>query len=268
MGLLDGKAVIITGSGGGLGRAYAVHAARAGAAVVVSDVDADAADDAAAELRNLGARAIAVAGSVDDWGVAEQLAMRCVEEFGSLDGLVANAAVKHDAAPWDETEAGLRRIMQVNVLGPQFCAAHAMRAMVESGRGGSIVTVVSGARLGIRGMSAYGASKGAVAAMTANWAVEGAGHGIRVNAVSPLGRTSMALADPRDEAPEFPEPSTVAPVVTALLSPLTAGLTGRIVRFDGTTLGLYSTEVVEVAEERPEWTSDAIAAVVGGWAAR
>jgi len=257
--MLAGKGVIVTGAGQGLGRAYALAAAAAGAGVVVNDVNRDAATATASDIAATGGTAVAVAGSVAVWRVAERLAAACAEAFGSVDGLVANAAVMRNAAPWDESEADLRTIADVNILGVQFTARHAMRAMVDSGLGGSIVTVVSGARDGIIGMSAYGASKGAVAAMTANWALAGQERGIRVNAISPLGLTPMAIADHRPDRPALPDPALVAPLVVALLSDATAPLTGAILRFDGTTLSRYGSTLEPVASQDGAWTAATLA---------
>jgi NAD(P)-dependent dehydrogenase (short-subunit alcohol dehydrogenase family) len=261
--LLDGRAVLVTGAGGGLGRAYALACAAEGARVVVQDVADASAGAVAAEIAAAGGEAIPVGGSVADWDDAAAMVARCVDAFGAIDGLVANAGVRHEALPWDETEAGLRRIAEVNVLGVQFTARHAMRAMVDAGRGGAVVTVVSGARLGLDGMSAYGASKGAVAGMTANWALEGARVGIRVNAVSPLALTPMALGDTRADRPPLPPAEGVAPVVPALLA---ADLTGWTIRFDGTRLQAYvPVTLAEAFEDRDGWDAVAVVDVLTGW---
>lgn len=260
--MLAGKRVIITGAGSGLGRAYAIAAAAAGAAVVVGDIDRQAAIDAVAAIRATGGDAVHVAGSVGDWRVAERLASACTRTFGGVDGLVANAAIMRTADPWDESESDLRAIAEVNILGVQFTARHAMRAMVDSGLRGSIVTVVSGAREGIAGMSAYGASKGAVAAMTANWALAGTPHGVRVNAISPLALTRMSIADTRPDRPAMPEPERVAPIVTALLSDSSAPLTGAVLRFDGTTLGRYRSTLRTVSSSPDGWSAEEVAMVL------
>lgn len=260
--MLSGKRVIVTGAGQGLGRAYAIACAVAGAAVVVGDIDADAAHDTVATIRARGGDALAVTGSVAEWSVAHTLTEQCVRSYGGVDGVVANAAIMRNADPWDETEAGLRAIADVNILGVQFTARHAMRAMVDAGRGGSIVTIVSGAREGIAGMSAYGASKGAVAAMTANWALAGRAHGVRVNAVSPLGLTRMSRADHRRDRPSLPDPARVAPVVTALLSDRSAPVTGALLRFDGTTLGRYDSSLRTLAAAPDGWRAEDLAAAL------
>lgn len=255
---LAGKAVVITGAGQGLGSEYALATARAGAAVVVNDIDAESAEATAARIREAGGEAIGVSGSVSSWSDAERVVLTCVEEFGKIDGFVANAAIMHMGAPWEEDEQKLRRIVDVNVLGVQFSVGHALRAMVDAGRGGSIVTVVSGAQHGIRGMSAYGATKGAVNAMTMNWAIDGEPHGIRVNAVSPWALTKMTLdhlnqshADPES----FPTADAIAPLVVSLLSDATSEITGRIIRFDGQRVSAYRTSLTSLGES-DSWEAD------------
>lgn len=237
-GLLKGRVVLVTGAGGGLGLAYALACAREGATLVVNDIDAAAVERTAEKVRELGGRAEPVAGSVGDWSVAERTSRRALDAFGRLDGCVANAGVKHEALPWEEREADLRRIVEVNVLGVMFTARHAMAAMARTG-GGSLVTVVSGARFGIPGQSAYGATKGAVAAMTAAWALEGRAANIRVNAVSPLAETPMAAADVRADRPRLGDPDEVAPLIVALLSDSAGEVTGETFRYDGRLLSRY-----------------------------
>lgn len=265
MRLLDGKAVLVTGAGSGLGRAYALACAAESGRVVVNDVDPAAARAVAAEIAGSGGIAVGIGGSVASWDDSRAMVERCTAEFGSIDGVVANAGVRHEALPWEETEAGLRRLAEINVLGVQFTVAHAMRAMVHSGRGGAVVTIVSGARFGLRGMSAYGASKGAVAAMTENWALEGRPVGIRVNALSPLARTPMSLGDTREERPALPPAEDVAPVVPALLADALGDVTGRIYRFDGRRLGTYLPVALDdVGDEREQWDAAGLVAALRG----
>jgi NAD(P)-dependent dehydrogenase (short-subunit alcohol dehydrogenase family) len=258
MNKLDGKVVIFTGAGSGLGFAYAQAAARAGARVVINDIDQAAAESALASIVGEGGEATSYVGSVSSWADSRALVNTAFDRYGALDGIVLNAAVMHMAEPWLEREASLRAIAEVNVLGVQFSGAHAMKAMAEGGRGGVVLTVVSGAMLGIKGMSAYGATKGAVASMTYNWAIEGMSHSIRVNAVSPAALTKMS-AEHMDQAGNhavtFAAPEAIAPLVVALLSDDLQHLSGRIIRFDGTILSEYVQDTT-VHGERAEWTTD------------
>ncbi|WP_410655591.1 SDR family NAD(P)-dependent oxidoreductase [Amycolatopsis sp. lyj-112] len=264
MSLLSGKAVIITGSGRGLGRAFAHHAASQGAAVVVNDVDPDLAHEVADEIRSQGGRAVANGDSVADAGNAAGLIEQCVSEFGTLDGLVNNAALNYRAEPWDDDPARIRELVDVNVLGPLFCGTAAVKVMRDQGAG-VIVNVGSGSMIGQRRAAAYSASKGAVASMTASWAADLAGHGIRVNAVAPVAWTRMAQNDPSVvQTPEH-SPDRVAPLVTYLLSDLSAGVNGQIIRFRGDILCvLRQTAIKEPVLERDSWTVEDIAEAIDG----
>ena len=264
--LLDGRSVVITGAGRGLGRAYAHACAAYGANVVVNDIDEAAARAVVEELTAMGRHAVAEPGAVGSWSTAARLMDTAERQFGRIDGLVANAGITHQAMPWDEDESRLRHIAETNILGVQFCATHAMRAMIRQGTGGSIVTVVSGSRFGITGMSAYGATKGAVAAMTAGWALDCAPMGIRVNALSPLALTGMAAIDARPDRPALGAPEDVAPAVVALLSEATRGVTGRSIRFDGMTLSAYTAEGLSTIAGPGTHTAESIARTLAGLA--
>lgn len=248
-GALAGKAILITGAGRGLGRAYALDAARHGAKVMVADVDPVTAADTAAAIEAAGGTAGSIAGSVADWDEAGAQVAATVDAFGAIDGLVNNAGVLPIGAPWDNDEAALRAVVEVNLLGTMFCGVQAMRRMRERG-GGAIVNVTSGTHLGLYpDLSAYGATKGGVASLTYGWATHGAEAGIRVNAISPLARTPMEESFSKDKV-IGPPPEVVAPAVSYLLSDRAAAVNGQIVRVDGSALSLlrrpaYSTAKVE-----------------------
>src|SRR4051794_31871107 len=106
---LQGKAVVVTGAGRGLGRAYATEIAAQGAAVVLSDVDGGPLREAADAIAAAGGAATTFEGSVAEWDGAAGLVAHCVEAHGRIDGLVNNAAVFHVAVPWEETEDAMRR---------------------------------------------------------------------------------------------------------------------------------------------------------------
>ncbi len=243
---LKGKSVIVTGAGQGLGRAYALEVARQGGDVVVNDLDAGLVGTVPDELAALGARVEVVTGSVADWSVAENLVSVCAESFGSVDGLVSNAAVLHNSLPWEEQSASLKRIVEVNVLGSMYCGVNALRHMVAQGSG-AIVAITSGALNGATGITSYGVTKAAVASMVYGWALEAAGTGVRVNGVMPIAGTGMS--EHRNEWFKSSEasmnesvqgPEKVAPVVAYLLSDLSASLNGQIVRHDGQRIVLAS----------------------------
>ncbi len=264
-GLLAGKAVVITGSGRGLGRAFADAAAAAGASVVINDIDGEVAERAASEIRATGGQAIADGSSVATWDGAAELIDGCVRGFGRIDGLVNNAGVFYTRSPLQETADELRLIIETNVMGPQFCGVHAMRAMARSG-GGSIVNIGSEAMQGYAMMGAYATTKGAVASMTYAWSHHREETGTRVNAVLPNAQTRMSPVDDAGNVLPRPEASTVAPAVVYLLSDLSTEINGRLLKFNGTTLAaMVPAALAPGAPYREEgWTVEEIAAACDG----
>ena len=268
--MLTGKSVVVTGSGGGIGAAYARLAASHGAAVVVNDVDAGAAESVAEEIRRAGGRAVAFAADVSDWDAAGNLVATAVETFGRIDGLVNNAGLFTAGEPDDLTAEQVDRLVRVNVVGSVACGTHAIGFMKRQ-RSGVVVNVTSGVQCGTRGLSLYGMTKGAMASLTYGWALDLAEFGVRVNAISPNAHTRMA-----DEYERFrgdastgqnvgKSPETNAPAAVFLLSDASAPLTGQVLRVDGADLTLmtHPRQVVPVARE-DGWTVRSVAAAMAG----
>ncbi len=267
--VLDGKAVVITGSGNGIGAAYARLAAQHGAHVIVNDVNPAAAHAVAADIIRQGGRAAVSIADISSWDGAAELIDFAVATCGRLDGLVNNAAIFHMSPAAEETEEDLRAIVQVNVLGTLFCGTHAMRQMQRQ-KSGSIINITSGAQAGITQQAAYGATKGAVAALTYSWAIDLAPYGIRTNAVSPMAKSNMsatvhAYFTGRGETP-WPElaiaPEQNAPLVIYLLSDRATGINGQVVRMDGNRLSLMThPAVLHPPVEQEAWSVADIDAV-------
>jgi NAD(P)-dependent dehydrogenase (short-subunit alcohol dehydrogenase family) len=261
MSILNGKAVVITGAGRGLGRACALHAAACGAAVVVNDIDGQPADEVVSLIENSGGRAVTSIGSVADPGQAHAAIQRCLTEFGRIDGLVNNAGVRYQALVWEDTPERMRELIDVNVLGSLYCGSAAARAMREQGTG-SIVNMASLAMVGQSTAATYSASKGAVSSVTVAWAVDLADHGVRVNGLFPLAHTRMALTDTRTPAPPEETPERIAPIVTYLLSDLSTAVTGQLIRFTATTLHIVrQTSAKEPVLRNDDWDVHDIAEV-------
>lgn len=263
MGVLAGKAIVVTGAGRGLGRAFAKHAAAKGALVVLNDVDAEPAADVAAEI---GGDAVANTLSVRDPDQAEALIAACAETFGRIDGLVNNAGFNYRAPPWQDDPHRIRELVEVTVLGALYCGTAAARRMHER-RTGVLLNIASGSIVGQRYAAAYSASKGAIASMTFSWAADLAEYGVRVNALAPLAWTRMVWDDPRARAVHGsnPPPERIAPMATYLLSDLSAPMTGQLVRSTGDKVHIVRQPAVEQPVlSRESWEVADIAAAFEG----
>ena len=267
MGLLEGKAVVITGSGRGIGAACAKGCARQGASLVINDIDADVAEETAAAIRAEGGTAVACAADVSDWDDAGRLIAACIASFGRIDGLVNNAALFHLNKVWDMDPAAARRLVDANVMGPLHCTGHAVKPMLAQ-RSGSIVNVVSGAHMGMDGMTIYGATKGAVASMVYTWALELEGTGVRANGLSPFGlsrmtETTESYMDEKTRAARIAAiqpPEANSPVIEFLLSDRAAGVNGQLVRMDNGDLQIYTHPALLLPPvHREHWTGDDVA---------
>jgi NAD(P)-dependent dehydrogenase (short-subunit alcohol dehydrogenase family) len=255
MGVLSGKAVVITGSGRGIGAACARCAARQGAFVVVNDINGGDAESTVQAIRAEGGHAIPCIADITRWEEAERLIQACIGAFGRIDGLVNNAGLAHVGRLQEFDPKAARSLVDVNVMGTLYCSAHAVKPMLAQ-RSGSIVNVISGAHMGLPGLGVYAATKGAVASMVYSWAIELAGSGVRVNALSPVaGGTGMSPADPLNQPPE-----ANSPVVEYLLSDLSSHINGQLVRIDKQELHLYTHPALLIPPAvRPQWSAEAVA---------
>lgn len=180
-----GRVVVVTGAGSGIGRATAASFAAIGDRVVVADYDGSAAEAVAAELREAGGEAIAIAVDVSDRAQVDAMVATTVARFGALDVLVNNAAIGVAGDVLETTAGDLERTLAVNVVGTFQCCQAAIPVMLEQG-GGVIVNVASVVALAaVTRRAAYTASKGAVVALTRSIAVDFMARGIRCNAVAP-----------------------------------------------------------------------------------
>jgi len=250
VGRFAGKAALVTGAAQGIGRAIAERLASEGASVVLFDIDGDLAEQTAAELRSEGRVAAAIGGDIAHRDDVRRAVDRCLERFGRLDVLAANAGIA-DAQPFMETaEASWRRIIDVNLTGTFFCMQEAARAMIPAGGGAMVATASTNAFWVESNMAAYNASKGGIVALVKSAAFDLGPFGIRVNAVAPgmiRTRANYITEDPV-AGPEylkgvplgrFAEPAEMAAVVAFLASDDASYVSGELLVADGgTTIGV------------------------------
>jgi 3-oxoacyl-[acyl-carrier protein] reductase len=231
MGLLDGRAAVVTGGGRGIGRGHCLQLAAQGAAVLVNDIDPAEARKVVDEIAAAGGKAVANADDVGTRAGARALIQQCVDAFGAVHALVNNAGNVKDRSFLKMSDDEFESVVRVHVHGTFMCSQEAALRMREQGGGGSIVNTVSAAHFGNFGQTNYAASKGAIASMTYTWALELARHGIRVNAISPSGTTRMsATAKVGGRTVELPflDPALNGPFVAWLCSDDARWVTGQV----------------------------------------
>lgn len=281
--MLDGRVAVVTGSGRGLGRSYATALARAGASVVVNDLDADVAQATVAAIESEGGSAVAQVGAVGPAEVAEGLVERAVREFGRLDVMVTNAGALRDKTLRNTTDDDFDLVVGSHLRGTFTCGRAAAARFREQGGGGRLILVGSpaGQRASF-GQTAYSASKGAIVAMMRTWAVELAKSGVTVNALVPTALTRMVatipglgeLVDAVERGEPVPEavrrtglgsPDDVAPLVVYLASEASAAVTGQAIAVGGDRIALWS-HPTQVAEQLRSggWTADSVAEAFAG----
>jgi len=254
--LLEGDVALVTGAADGIGLSIARRFAAEGARVALADVRAEAAEDAAAALRDAGHEAIALAMDVGDEASTDAAVRACAEQLGGLDVAVANAGIIHLAPALDLELAQFRRVLDVNLVGAFLTCRAAARQMVDAGTPGRLIITSSlfGIRGG-RGNAAYSASKFGAIGLAECLAADLAPHDILVNAVcpgqidTPLLRKTVAekaalpaAGGVRDVAQEMVagiplgrlgEPDEVSDVFVFLASRLARYVTGQALVVDG-----------------------------------
>ncbi|KXO90306.1 short-chain dehydrogenase [Tsukamurella pulmonis] len=258
-GIVDGRVVIVTGAGRGIGRAHALAFAAEGAAVVVNDygVGLDGADASSGpaqqvvdEIRAAGGRAIADASDVADWDGAQALVRSAIDEFGRLDVLVNNAGFLRDRMLVNMSETEWDAVTRVHLKGHFAMLRHAAAYWRDESKAGRqpqarVINTSSGAGLlGSVGQGNYAAAKAGIAEMTIQAAAEMGRYGITVNAIAPAARTRMTevtfaddMAAP-DDGFDAMAPENISPLVVWLGSVESADVTGRVFEVEGGKVSL------------------------------
>ena len=281
---LEGKVAIVTGSGRGLGLAYAQELARLGAAVIVNDLDKGVADEAVAGIVSAGGRAAAVVGAVGSTATAQELVAGALDTFGRLDILVTNAGLLRDKSLLKMTDEDFDAVIEVHLRGTFTCVREAYAYFKEHDVPGRVVVIGSptGQR-GNFGQTNYAAAKAGIVGMVRTWALEFARAGVTVNAVVPVAATAMtrtvpyfAAAVAADDAgramPDFfrhdlgfGTADDVAGLVAYLASDEAAGVSGQAIGIGGDRLQVWShPEPVVTDYRKGGWSAAALAGVIEG----
>ncbi|MDX2763334.1 SDR family NAD(P)-dependent oxidoreductase [Streptomyces europaeiscabiei] len=183
---LDGRSVVVTGAGSGIGRAAALKFAAAGAKVLVADLDKEAAEETVQAIGTAGGTAVVVVGDLSDQSVVDEVVERAVEAFGGLDVLVNNAGIMDRmSALADVADAEWERVIRVNLTAPFLLTRAALPHMLKAGRGTIVFTASEAGLRGSAAGAAYTASKHGVVGLVKSLSVMYRKQGIRANAIAP-----------------------------------------------------------------------------------
>lgn len=276
MAICDGRTIIVTGAGGGLGRAYAEALAQAGANVVVNDIRGDAARQVVAAIEANGGKALANDGDITSLDGARAIVEAAENAYGTVHGVVNNAGVVRDRMFIKMTEQEWDDVMRVHLRG-HFCLANVLAnrwrdaAKVGDTVDGRIVNTTSGA--GLQGSIAqgnYSAAKGGIATLTLVQAAELGRYGVTANAIAPAARTGMTeevfadmMKKPEGEDFDFFDPANVAPIVVWLCSPASAKISGRVFEAQGGELSVADGwQTGKIRDKGRRWEPEELTEVV------
>lgn len=264
---LEGKGVVVTGAGRGIGREIALAVARAGGKVIVNDLDREVAEEVVAEIQGFGGEALANTDSVASWEGANIMVTQAVDHFGSIDGVVNNAGNLRDVIFHKMTQDDFDQVIAVHLKG-SFNVARAAATHFRNQERGAIVNMTSTSGLiGNFGQANYAAAKAGIAALSKSIALDMQRYNVRSNCIAPFAWSRLIATIPTD-TPDQKErveklkrmtPDKVAIVAAALLSDQAAHITGQI-------FAVRMNEIFLMSQSRPlrsvhagdGWTIDSI----------
>ncbi|WP_405726805.1 glucose 1-dehydrogenase [Streptomyces sp. NBC_00028] len=243
---LDGRSVIVTGAGSGIGRAAALAFAAEGANVLVADLNADGAAKVVSEIEEAGGTAVAVTGDLSEQAVVDRVTATAVERFGGVDVLVNNAGIMDRmSALADVSDAEWERVLRVNLTAPFLLTRAVLPHMLAAGRGAIVSTASEAGLRGSAAGAAYTASKHGIVGLTKNLAVMYRNQGIRANAIAPGGTATGMVPDidreahgPQALGPYFgnvgrvSEPEEQAAAIVFLASDAASNINGVVLAVD------------------------------------
>ncbi len=286
MGICDGRVVVITGAGRGIGREHAIEYARQGAKVVINDLGGEMdgtgsstgpAGEVVDEIRAMGGEAVANGDDVSDWDGAGRLIQSAVDAFGTIDVLVNNAGILRDRMLVNMTIDEWDAVIKVHLRGTFAPTRHAVEYWRNRTKAGEtndarvINTTSPSGIYGNVGQTNYGAAKAGIASFTIIAAMELGRYGVTVNAIAPAALTRMTenlgMADAsRDLKPEqFDplDPANISPLVVWLGSPESKDVTGRVFNVMGGTISVAEGWVAGPGQEKGDrWDPAELGSIV------
>lgn len=239
-GYCEGRTVVVTGAGGGLGRAYALALGAEGANVIVNDINVQTAGATVEAIKSGGGQALVNLDDITDYASAGRILQAALDTYGDLHAVVNNAGNNRDRMFTSLTEEDWDAVITVHLKGHFCLSSHAAKYWREKSKNGDdpqgrIINTSSGAGLqGSVGQTNYSAAKGGILTLTLNQAAELGRYGITANAVAPQGRTGMTekvFADmmkvPEDGSFDKFDPANVAPLIVYLASAHSDHVTGH-----------------------------------------
>lgn len=281
---LDGRVVLITGAGRGIGREAALAMAKAGAAVVVNDLDEASAVSVMDDIRSAGGKAVAYVAAIGSTEAAEGGVKAALDAFGRLDVMACNAGILRDRVLWNTTDEDFDAVITTHLRGTFTCARAAARQFRAAGEGGRLILVssIAGQR-GNFGQTAYAAAKAGIAAMARTWSMELGRAGVTVNAIVPNAMTAMTATVPAlkpfaemiERGEPLPAkvreefglggPEDVAAAFVYLASERSSAITGQCIGLGGDRLSVWAHPVE--ADHRLQtggWTPETLAEALEG----
>lgn len=276
--LLHERVAIITGAGGGLGAAHARIFAAHGCAVVVNDINADAAQSVVDEIVSAGGRACTDLHDITDYAQSQAIVQRALDTYGQLDIVLNNAGVNRDRMFASMTEDEWDTIMRIHLKGHFCISSHAVqywKALAKAGTPAQarIINTTSGAGLqGSIGQSNYAAAKAGIAALTLNQAAELGRYGITANAIAPAARTGMTMAvdsmakqmaPPQDGSFDYWAPENVSILLAWLASTNASDITGQVFEAEGGRICVADGWRTTPGVNKPaQWTAQELDSVI------
>jgi NAD(P)-dependent dehydrogenase (short-subunit alcohol dehydrogenase family) len=273
MGVLNGRVVVITGSGGGIGRQLALACAANGASVVVNDIGKDkegilGAQLVVAEITAGGGKAVASSDSVADWDSANRIIECAMDNFGRIDCVVNNAGIVRDSAFYNMSPQDWRAVVDVHLSGSFYVARAAAPHFKLQNSGAYIHMTSTSGLIGNVGQANYSAAKLAIVGLSKSIALDMAKYNVRSNCIAPWAWTAMTASIPETRENQIiiekmrrMDPAKIAPLVVFLASDAAGKVSGQIFGVRANEIYLFNQiRMVRSMHNAAGWTAETIAA--------